>query len=625
MSSETKAKYLSSYAAAVFKNLRTSTKLFLLCGMFVGSIMLATYSLIEEKQIAIRFVRKELLGAQYLEALRGVYAIILDDAGLQGAGKLASVDAALDALAAAEAAARGLPYTAKMTHALAATVRRLSSEASGDERRALIVETLAKARDLAAQIGDESNLALDPDLDSYYVQNIVIKGVPTLLFEIGELHSLLRTASPTGPPPNDDPHTRALLLGGMIRSTLDQIERDAAAAQRAYAEGQQKEALVGAISSMLSAVNVYLEGANTTVTSQVSSASLAPSYAKALESINGAWRVSQEELKRLLNTRLSNLLAKLGSSLALNGLVAGLSLLFAALTYRQIVRPLGQLEQLASNVRDTKDYSLRMNFDRRDEIGRLADAFDAMLKELASSRQREIADQERNDAMQAELARVSRLTTMGEMAASIAHEINQPLAGVVNNANAGLRWLNKQPPNIEEARSALRRIVGDGERGSSIIESIRAMLKKGNRTRVKLDLNELIRDVMTLTQSQFQRHGVSIRSELADGLPRVSADRVQLQQVILNLLMNAADAVVASSDQERLVCVRSEQHDSGGALISVQDSGIGIEPEDAKRIFEAFFTKKADGMGMGLSICRSIERGARTIATLPASETSLRP
>jgi signal transduction histidine kinase len=224
----------------------------------------------------------------------------------------------------------------------------------------------------------------------------------------------------------------------------------------------------------------------------------------------------------------------------------------------------------------------------------------------AAAREREISDQERSAAMQAELARVSRLTTMGEMAASIAHEINQPLAGVVNNANAGLRWLNNSPPNIDEVGAALRRIVNDGERGSGIIESIRAMLKKDDRKRVKLDVNELTRDVMRLTKGQFQRHGVSIRSELADNLPTVSADRVQLQQVILNLLMNAAEATASNSNRERLVCVRSEKHDGDWVRISVEDSGTGIKPEDEKRIFEAFFTTKADGMGMGLSICRSI-------------------
>jgi len=208
--------------------------------------------------------------------------------------------------------------------------------------------------------------------------------------------------------------------------------------------------------------------------------------------------------------------------------------------------------------------------------------------------------------MQAELARVARLTTMGQMAASIAHEINQPLAGIVNNANAGLRWLNRQPRNIGEVEAALRRIVSDGERGSGILESVRAMLKKGDRKKVALDLNQLITDVIRLTQGQFQRYGVSIRSELADDPPRVWADRVQLEQVILNLLMNAAEATLTNSDGERVVCVRSEKDDSKGALISVEDSGTGVEPEEVKRIFEAFFTTKAEGIGMGLSICRSI-------------------
>jgi hypothetical protein len=175
----------------VLKNLRTSTKLFLLCGMFVGAILLATYSLIGEKQIAIRFAQKELVGAQYLEALRRVYAIILDDTGLQDSEK--------PALGTLAIATPQLPRTAKLAHDFAPTIGSLSSGLSGGERRVLVIGALAKARDLAAQLGDESNLALDPDLDSYYLQNIAVKGVPTLLSEIGELHSLLHATSQTNP------------------------------------------------------------------------------------------------------------------------------------------------------------------------------------------------------------------------------------------------------------------------------------------------------------------------------------------------------------------------------------------------------------------------------------------
>ena len=583
----------------MFKDLRTSTKLFLLCGMFAGAIILATYSLIEEKQIAIGFVRKELAGTQYLDALRGVYSALLADTS-QGVQPQASVDAALEALAKAEAESGGSLDTGRLAGNLATAVRELAA-APGDEKPKLAVEALAKARDLAARIGDESNLALDPDLDSYYVQNIVVKRVPALLSQMGELHSLL-----TGLPSADDAQVRPLLLAGMMRSSMEEIERDSSAAYRRDADGRLKHAISPTIGAMVSAVSSYLETASTFLKGQSSPNSLLPAYTTAYRSVDSAWVVGMSELKGLLNNRLSNLLGKLRGSLLLNGLVAGLSLLFAAMTYRQIARPLRQLEDLAGNVRETKNYGLRINLKRRDEIGQLATAFNAMLAELAAAREREVADQARNAATQAELARVARLTTMGEMAASIAHEINQPLAAVVNNANAGLRWLNKKPPNTDEIRLALVRIVNDGERGSSIIDSIRAMLKKGGQKKIQLDLNELISEVMLLTQGQFQKHGVTMQSELANDLPNVLVDRTQLQQVILNLFMNAAEAMVSISDRERRVRVRSEKHDDGGVLMAVEDSGPGVEPEDAKRIFEAFFTTKAEGMGMGLSICRSI-------------------
>ena len=242
-------------------------------------------------------------------------------------------------------------------------------------------------------------------------------------------------------------------------------------------------AITPAIGAMVSAVNSYLETVNTAIRGQDSPNSLRLAYTTADQSVDSAWSVTKSELNGLLNRRLSNLLGKFYGSLLLNGLVAGLSLLFAVMAYRQIVGPLRELEGLAGKVRETKDYGLRTSLNRQDEIGQLATAFNAMLAELAAAREREIADHARNAATQAELARVARLTTMGEMAASIAHEINQPLAAIVNNANAGLRWIDKQPPNTEEVRAALTRIANDGERGGSIIESIRAMLKKGVRER----------------------------------------------------------------------------------------------------------------------------------------------
>jgi signal transduction histidine kinase len=589
-----------SGVVGVLKDWRTSTKLLLLCGVFVGSIVLATYGLIKEKLIAIDFVQKELVGTDYLQALQGVYAIILATANDSPAQR--SIDAALKSLAAVEVKTDGASHTSELSDSLAATVRALSSAATSNDKHALTVAALAKARDLASRIGDESKLTLDPDLDSYYVQDIVVKRVPDLFSELGELQSLISMSAIA----TDDAHVRALLLDGMIRSAVEEIERDAAAAVRGHPDDRLKQSLDSVIGSMRSAVNSYLRAASPVVNAQGQAVSLTESFTEAVQRIDNVATISREELQRLLNKRLNGLRGNLLGSLLLIGTVAGLSLIFAVMTYRQIVRPLGQLEALADKVGDTKDYRLRLDLNRGDEIGRLASAFNEMLEELSAAREREITDHARNVAMQAELARVSRLTTMGEMAASIAHEINQPLAGVVNNANAALRWLDRQPPNIEEAAAALRRIAKDGERGSGIIGSIRAMVKKGAQDKAHVEVNELIRDVIRLTEGQFQRHGVSLQSALADDLPRVLADRVQLQQVLLNLLMNAAEATLPVSDRQRLVSVRSGKHDGQAALIEVEDSGTGIGPEDQKQIFDAFFTTKAEGMGMGLSICRSI-------------------
>jgi C4-dicarboxylate-specific signal transduction histidine kinase len=207
--------------------------------------------------------------------------------------------------------------------------------------------------------------------------------------------------------------------------------------------------------------------------------------------------------------------------------------------------------------------------------------------------------------MQAELGRVARLTTMGRMAASIAHEINQPLAAIVAGGNASLRWLAHAPPNLDEAQAALHRIVKDGRRASDIIGSIRAIFRKGDERRVPLDVNELVREVLRLTQGELQNGRVSVQTELASELPSVLGNRVQLQLMFRNLIMNAVDAMSSVTDRGRVLHIKSEIKPSG-VRIAVADSGTGIEPESMDRIFDTFFTTKSHGMGMGLSICRSI-------------------
>jgi C4-dicarboxylate-specific signal transduction histidine kinase len=207
---------------------------------------------------------------------------------------------------------------------------------------------------------------------------------------------------------------------------------------------------------------------------------------------------------------------------------------------------------------------------------------------------------------QADLTRVARLKTMGELAASIAHEINQPLAAMITNGDACLRWLVNDRPNLNEARQAAQRIVRDGRRSSDIIWSVRALAGKSEPEMTQLDINDAIREVLVLTCSELHRHDVSLETALSGGLEPVIGDRVQLQQVILNLVMNGIEAMSAAMRQPRVLRVRSQIDRPGDLLIAVEDSGPGLAPETMDRLFEPFFTTKRSGMGMGLSICRSI-------------------
>jgi PAS domain S-box-containing protein len=207
---------------------------------------------------------------------------------------------------------------------------------------------------------------------------------------------------------------------------------------------------------------------------------------------------------------------------------------------------------------------------------------------------------------QADLTRVARLTTIGELTASIAHEINQPLASMVTNGEACLLWLANDRPDLDEARQAAERIITDAHRAGDIIRSIRALAGKSGSEMMQLDINDMIREVLVLMRSELHRHDVSLETELSGGLEPIVGDRVQLQQVILNLIMNGIEAMSAVRRQPRVLRVRSRIDGPGHVLIAVEDSGPGLAPEAMDRLFDPFFTTKPGGMGMGLSICRSI-------------------
>jgi PAS domain S-box-containing protein len=208
--------------------------------------------------------------------------------------------------------------------------------------------------------------------------------------------------------------------------------------------------------------------------------------------------------------------------------------------------------------------------------------------------------------VQMELAHANRIATMGQLSASIAHEISQPLGAALSYANAASHWLAAQPPNLEEVRRGLGFIVESGVRASEVIDRIRALVKKAPPRKDRLEINEAILQVIELAQNEMASKGISLRTQLAEALPATQGDRVQLQQVILNLLINAIEAMSAMSEGPRELLISTAKTDSEGVLVAVRDSGPGLAPESIDQVFESFYTTKPGGLGMGLSICRSI-------------------
>jgi len=227
-------------------------------------------------------------------------------------------------------------------------------------------------------------------------------------------------------------------------------------------------------------------------------------------------------------------------------------------------------------------------------IGALQDVTDSRAAEEALNKAR------------SELAQVSRVTTLNTLTGSIAHEVNQPLAGIITNASTCTRMLNADPPNVEGAQETVRRILRDGKRAADVISRLRALYSKKDFTVEPLDLNDATREVIALSLTDLRANRVILRPELADDLPQVTGDRVQLQQVILNLVRNASDAMVGVEDRPRDLLIKTERDASDAVRLSVKDAGVGFRPEVATKLFDAFYTTKRDGMGIGLSVSRSI-------------------
>ena len=359
----------------MFKNLRTSTKLVILCGMFVISVGATTYSLVAEKQIAIEFARKELVGSRYLATVRGIYATVLAGRPIDASAALPSrpADDILKTLAAAQTDAGKSLQTGEFAQSLAAALRLLwSSDLDSAAAYPLALDVLAKARQLVSRIADDSNLALDPDLDSYYVQDLVTKKLPAFLQKLGEVPMLPREDAAARIPSNEQ-KVRFQILEGLLRSIADELKDNLAAAYRGNPDGSLKQAVDGAFAIMTSNTNAYLGSLNASfVDSDAAGRNAADRlYGSVVESTIGAWAAAQSELDRLLQKRIDGLVKMMRLSLALTGALVALSIVIAVMTHRHIVRPLERLENVASTVRETKDYSLRIDYTSKNEIGHL--------------------------------------------------------------------------------------------------------------------------------------------------------------------------------------------------------------------------------------------------------------
>lgn len=220
------------------------------------------------------------------------------------------------------------------------------------------------------------------------------------------------------------------------------------------------------------------------------------------------------------------------------------------------------------------------------------------------------AAQEELHQAQSALAHAARVATLGELSASIAHEVNQPLAAIITNGEAALRWMARQEPDLGEAQDALKRVIQDGERASEVIRRIRALTRKNEQKRTLLNLNAVIEESLALVQREIAGRHIVLALDLAADLPAVEADRIQMQQVLINLLLNAVQSMDAVAPETRRLTIRSSLDEHGQADLAVEDSGSGFDPDTAAKLFSAFFTTKSSGMGMGLSICRSIVEAA---------------
>src|SRR5262245_46223235 len=381
-------------SSIMFKNLPTGTKLFILCGTFLISIAVPIYGLVTEKRIAVDFSRKELLGSHYLSTVRAIYAAVLSPREATREQSEGFHPHLVEALARAETQLGTQLQTGEFAATLAAALNELwAKEHQAAEAGSLVLSALLKGQALASRIGDDTNLALDPNLDTYYLQSIVVRRLPTFLARLAELQDFFAT-SVTAAEPSAVRDVRLSALVGLLRSTAMELSENLEAAYRGNGDGRLRAAIDAKFRALGSSIHSYLAVLATSAAGIDTRDAVAYDrfHSGTVEHALEAWTAAQAELDRLLHVRIDGMLAKMLVGLVLIGTFAGLSIVIALLTHRHIVQPLKRLEHVASKVRSTKDYSLRADHSSKDEIGRVTSAFNDMLAELSAARARETAE-----------------------------------------------------------------------------------------------------------------------------------------------------------------------------------------------------------------------------------------
>lgn len=482
----------------------------------------------------------------------------------------------------------------------AATAERLDRATDPAER-------IAAGRDLLSMVSDRSNLTLDPDLDSFYMIVAVAFRLPPMLQATSELRGAVAL-------PQSDPARAVRIAESLqtLRNSAAAANEDLRTGMSLHAPGPSRNAILAhaaALKRLADRVSTHRDA----LMAGAPIASVEGDLSALAAEDDHSWRAANTELQNLLADRI----ARLGGLLLVNLAMVALSLGLAAALAAAIAGGIAHRTRALVSTMDrliAGDLGAPVPYlEDRNEEARIAQTIQAFKESQIEARrlrqeaaQQAEAAEHAKAAAEAERARVVRFLSVGELASTISHEINQPIAAIVAGAAAAARWLGQAPPNVERAQLTIARIAADGERTGAVIQRIRRMFSQGAPVLVEVDINDVAQEALACVERERTVADAVVRASLAPNLPTVRGDRIQLQQVIINLALNGVDAMKTVTDRPRALTLTTGVDGEGQVMVSVEDRGEGFGPDGAARLFDPFYTTKQHGMGLGLSISRSI-------------------